>query len=243
MQDCSGNFKGEDVCKTTSEILKEKTMEEIKGTKAHRIYKNLLGITVPSVTTVLSLLNKPALIKWANNLGLQGINSTRYKDKLAEAGSLAHQLILDYFRGIKTDTSDYSKDTIDKAENSFLSFLEWTKGKKIKSIFIEKYMVSEKYGFGGTLDFYGEIDKDLVVSDYKTGSGIYPEFIYQLSAYRELVEEQGFKVKKVTVIRIPRSSDEQFETKDKINTEKEWQIFLHLLGIYYLKKEIKEEKE
>lgn len=216
--------------------------EEIKGTRAHQIYRNLQGITVPSVTTVLSLLNKPALVKWANNLGLQGIDSTKYKDKLAEVGTLAHKLILDYFRKVKTDTSQYSKDTIEKAENSFLSFLEWTKEKKIEPILIEKYMVSENYGFGGTFDFYGTVDKVYYLIDYKSGSGIYEDMIYQLSAYRELLEEHKYWVDKVMILRIPRTEDEQKETKEKADTKKEWQIFLHLLGIYYLKKEIKEKK-
>ena len=216
-------------------------MEEIKGTKAHTIYKNLQGITVPSVTTILSLLNKPALVKWANNLGLQGIDSTKYRDKLADVGTLAHRLILDYFMKVKTDTSAYSKETIDKAENSFLSFLEWTKDKKIELLLVETYLVSEKFKFGGTFDFYGLVNSVYCLIDFKTGTGIYEDFIYQVAAYRELIEEQR-KVDKVMILRIPRSSDEQFETKEKIDTEKEWQIFLHLLKIYYLKKEIKEEK-
>ena len=44
-----------------------------KKANAHTQYKLVDGTKVPSVTTVLGILNKPALVKWANNLGLQGI--------------------------------------------------------------------------------------------------------------------------------------------------------------------------
>ena len=93
--------------------------------QAHTQYKFLdegKEIIVPSVTTVLGQLAKPALIPWANKLGLQGIDVAKYVDLTAEAGSLAHKMILDFFKNEKTDTSEYSKDIIEKAENAFLSF-------------------------------------------------------------------------------------------------------------------------
>ena len=38
-----------------------------KVSQAHTVYKTADGIRVPGVTTVLGVLNKPALIKWAND--------------------------------------------------------------------------------------------------------------------------------------------------------------------------------
>lgn len=54
-----------------------------KVTKAHTRYYLSDGTLVPGATTVTGLLNKPALVKWANNLGLQGIDSSKYVDKAA----------------------------------------------------------------------------------------------------------------------------------------------------------------
>ena len=47
--------------------------------KAHQRYKLADGTQVPGVTTITGQLNKPALIIWANRLGLQGIDSTNTK--------------------------------------------------------------------------------------------------------------------------------------------------------------------
>ena len=213
--------------------------------QAHQRYKTKDGIIVPSVTTIISLLNKPALVPWANKLGLQGIDVAKYVDKTAEIGTLAHQMILDYFKNIETDFSEYSPETKDKAENSFLSFLEWIRGKKIVPTFIEKSGVSEGWGFGGTFDFYGIIDKVFTLIDFKTGSGIYPEMSIQLAAYKILLEydyETPYKVEQAMILRIPRTEDEKFEIKVWTNLDKQWEIFKRLLEIYQLQKEIKEVK-
>lgn len=122
-------------------------------TKAHIIYKTSDGVKVPGVTTVLGLLNKPALVKWANNLGLQGIDSSKYVDEKASIGTLAHAMITDKLIGKETDTSDYSKNQIDQAENSVLSFWEWEKDHKIEEVFLEK-VVTEKENNQGWDIFY-----------------------------------------------------------------------------------------
>ena len=56
----------------------------------HQVYKTADGTRVPGVTTICGVMDKPALVKWANNLGLQGTDSTKYVDALAASGTLAH---------------------------------------------------------------------------------------------------------------------------------------------------------
>ena len=216
--------------------------------QAHTQYKILhegKEIIVPSVTTVLGQLAKPALIPWANKLGLQGIDVAKYVDLTAEAGSLAHKMILDFFKKQKTDTSEYSKDVIEKAENAFLSFLEWSKGKKIEPIFVEYPMISKAYRYGGTIDFYGLVNGEKTLIDFKTGSGLYEEYAYQLAAYRNLIQIVGDKyVRRQTILRIPRTEDESFEIKEFYGVMyEEFEIFNHLLQIWWLKKELKEVKK
>ncbi len=41
-------------------------------TKIHTVYKAKAGERVPYVTTILGILNKPALIEWAWKLGTEG---------------------------------------------------------------------------------------------------------------------------------------------------------------------------
>ena len=204
--------------------------------QAHTRYKTKDGIIVPSVTTITGLLNKPALVIWANKLGLAGIDSTKYVDKLAEIGTLVHQMILDYFKKVETDFSDYSPETRDKAENSFLSFLEWAKGKDIEPLALEIEAVSESLRFGGKFDFYGFVNGIKTLIDFKTGSGIYSEMGIQLSAYKCLLEENNIgNPEQCMIVRIPRDETESFEVK-LFETRNNFEIFKRLLEIHYLQR-------
>ena len=61
-----------------------------KKVKAHIRYVNAMGKRLPGVTTVIGVLNKPLLVPWANNLGLQGINVRDYVNDKADILSLIH---------------------------------------------------------------------------------------------------------------------------------------------------------
>ena len=207
--------------------------------EAHTRYKTKDGKPVPGVTTVLGILNKPALVAWANRLGLQGIDSNKYVDEKASIGTLAHYFIMCHFRGIKPDTSDYSAKQIDQAENCLLSFYEWEKSHRLSPALVERPLVSEQYGFGGTPDFYGEVDRILTLVDFKTSKAIWPEMYYQVVAYTQLVEEYGYHPSSVRILRIGRDEDEGFEEKQVNNLGKRWEIFEACLRIYKLQKELR----
>ena len=104
----------------------------------------MAGKRVPGVTTILGVLNKPALVKWANKLGLQGIDSTKYVDALANIGTLSHYLVECEWRGVEPDLSDYAPQDIDKAENALLSFWAWRDQHEVEPHLVEEPMVVEK---------------------------------------------------------------------------------------------------
>lgn len=208
-------------------------------TKAHIIYRLKDKTRVPGVTTVLNLMAKPALVPWANKLGLQGISVNKYVDDKADIGTLAHAMVTDALIGMETDTSDYSKNQIDLAQNSALSFWEWEKDHKIEKVFFcERPLVSEAYRFGGTLDIYAQVNGKKEIIDLKTGSGIYDEAIYQVAALKVLLEEHGYQIDGTRIVNIPRSEDEAFSERVVSAHENEtgWQIFKHLLQVYNLRK-------
>lgn len=207
--------------------------------KAHIRYKLADGAIVPGVTTVLGLLSKPALVPWANKLGLQGIDVKKYVDDKADIGTLGHAMVTDTLIGKKTDLADYSKNQIDRAENCALSFWEWTKDHKIEEVyFVERPMVSEKNRFGGTLDIYAQVNGRREIIDLKTGSGIYKEALFQVAALKKLLEENGYPVDLCRVVNIPRAESETF--LERACTSKDidagWEIFKNLLNIYNLQK-------
>ena len=210
-----------------------------KSAKAHVRYKTSEGQIVPGATTITGLLNKPFLVTWANRLGLEGIDSSKYTDEAAAVGTLAHALIQADLQGDPVDHDLYSKQQLDLAENALLSYYEWKSRHKIEPIFCEKQMVSDTMRYGGTIDCYCMLDGKPTLLDFKTGKAIYDEYFVQLAAYAELLRENGHEVDQVRILRVGRDETEGFEERSVPDTRKYFEIFKNLLNIYYLKRELK----
>jgi len=219
-------------------------IEEAKSKKAriHTVYKTKAGDRVPSVTTILGILNKPALLDWAWQMGTQGFDYKAVRDEAGDVGTLAHYLILCSLRNEQPDTSEYSAQIIGKAENSLIKFWDWEKSHKLEPIMLETPLVSEEYSFGGTIDFFGKVDGQPTLVDFKTGKAIYPEFFYQLAAYEQLLAETKQLIEVTRILRIGRTEDEGFEERIVGKLNNQWQIFLHCLGIYNLQREVRKGK-
>ena len=212
--------------------------------KVHTVYRNSRGEEVPGVTTALNILAKPALIHWAWDLGIKGIDYRVHRDELADVGTLVHKMVLCDLAGEECDVSEYSKKQIDLAENGFLSYLEWKRRHEIIPVLIEEPLISDTMGFGGTPDFFGMVDDSLVLMDFKTGKGIYDEFFYQMAAYRHLlIEDLGYEIEDCRILRIGRDESEGFEEAVRQDAlDGEWRIFLHALGIHSAKKKTKKRR-
>ncbi len=216
-------------------------------TKAHQRYRLKptedwpKGQIVPGVTTIVGILNKPALVPWANKMGLKGIDTRKYVDDKADIGTLAHAKVIGGLTGQEVDVSDYSQQQIDAADNACLSFYEWQKKHKLEIISAEEALVSEELKFGGKYDVFGVIDGVQELLDLKTGSGIWEEAYYQLGGYLLLLEEQGRHVGQIRILNIPRTEDENFQeiTLSKRMMELSKEMFLDCLKIYNRQKEVK----
>jgi len=207
--------------------------------EAHIRYRNSENQIVPGVSTPLGLLNKPQLVKWANNLGLQGINSEEYSRDKAEIGGLAHHLVKCHLKGETPCLDDYTLEQIRQARFALRHYRKWSKGKVIEPILIEFPLVSELHQFGGTPDFYGDVDGVRCIVDYKTG-GIYREATIQTCAYAELIESCGYDApKKIIILGIPRDSTENFREVTITEFEHGKLAFIALLVLYRELKYIK----
>jgi len=212
-------------------------------TKAHTIYKDSNGNRVPGVTTVTGLLAKPQLIKWANNLGLKGIDSSKYADALADIGTLTHYLILCHIKEELAMTLDYSPNQLDVANNCFASYLAWEKTHKVEPKIVEMPLVSNEMRYGGTPDLYCLLDGVPTLIDFKTGKALYKEHNYQVAGYKAIIEEMGHPVKQSRLLRIGRDDDEGFEEKIINDDTIHKSIFMCLLGVYHLQRQENEEEK
>lgn len=214
-------------------------VEKVSGVKAHTRYRLTDGTIVPGTTTILGVLAKPQLVKWANDLGLQGIDSTKYTDKMAVIGTLAHYLVECELKRETPNLDNYTKEEIDKAENALISFYEWQKENDLEVIFTEKKLVSEKYRYGGTVDCYGLLNGKHTLIDFKTSKAIYTEHIIQLAAYKQLLTENGYQVDQVRILRIGRDEEEGFEERKETKLGNHWKLFKNLREVYELQKIIR----
>lgn len=206
--------------------------------KAHVRYKLQNGTVVPGTTTITGLLNKPQLVKWANDLGLEGIDSSKYTDESARIGTLAHAMIEADLKGEAPDLRAYSPEQVSLAENACLSWFEWKKQHEIVPVAVETQYVSETLKYGGTVDCYCMLDGKATLLDFKTSKAIYQEYFVQLAAYRNLLTEIGLPVEETRILRVGRDETEGFEERSVSDTRKYFEIFRRLLDVYYLKKEL-----
>jgi len=223
---------------------KELKKVKINFNEPHIIYKNSKEQKIVGTTTALNILSKPALIPWAYKRGRDGLELYESRDKAANVGTIIHARIMAYFLGYEIDNCNISPEVWKLTDNSLLSFFEWARPRKLKTILVETPLVSEKYQYGGTPDLYGLVDNEPTLTDFKTGSNLYDEHFIQLAAYLNLIIEQKYEVKKVIILNIPKSENDSFQVKSisAENLEVEFQLFLRCVDIYYLQKQIKANK-
>ena len=213
--------------------------QKTKKVMAHTRYKNADGDIVVGTTTVLNRLSKPALVPWANKLGLEGVAVGKYVDDKAEIGTLAHEMVHCLLKGEEADTSDYSQNQILSALNSLKSFNSWYDGVEIKPLLLEEKLVSEKWQYGGSVDCYALINRERVLVDFKTGKAIYNDMAYQIAAYKNLLEENGYPVDYAMILNIPRAETEDFAIKKWDNLDSQLTVFMCMLEVYRTEKFIK----
>lgn len=169
-------------------------------------YKNAAGEKIPGVTTIIGRFKESSgLLQWAFKQGQSGApNLYAERDKAAEAGTLAHDLIECFILG-KPAAILPEGDIGVRAYNAYCQFLEWKDQTRIEVIATEKSYISERYQFGGTVDAIGKDMKGrIVLLDWKTSNAIYTDMLVQLAAYALLLEEcapeyapQGFHLLRI----------------------------------------------
>lgn len=124
----------------------------------------------PSVTKLIEMLDKPALLKWANKLGLQGVKLDDYRSQKQTEGTDYHLAIENYLK-FKMLSGD---DQVDSAMEKFFS---------------DKVILEVEKSFE-TEYFVGRYDCKLMwkdftfICDFKSNQkGIYFENRLQLAAY------------------------------------------------------------
>ena len=158
---------------------------------------------IPSVTTVLSVINKPALVGWAAKMAVAFIENelkpgvamdeiqiatmldmarkswNKKRGDAADMGKFVHNWISEYILGRKPQMP-----VNEQLQEAILAFLDWEKKHKVKFLLTEEPIYSRQHNYAGTLDFICRIDGELVLGDIKTSSGIWTEYWLEVAGYR-----------------------------------------------------------
>lgn len=172
--------------------------------KSHR-YK-LDGQWVPGVTTILGVLNKPALPKWAATSVAEYVADNREAIEhlyaagrgpmvaslkempwqlardAASRGTKLHDIAEQIVNGAEVDVTD---ELVPVVENAIQFMEDW----HLTPLLVEAPVASRKHGYAGKLDLIaGYIhprtgETGTGIFDWKSGKRIYPEACFQLNAY------------------------------------------------------------
>ena len=165
-----------------------------------------------SVTTITNVLDKPALVSWAESMGIKAMGEL-IKDWCSSPQSITYPLqrleeqlpmLMIQAEGAsrrkKEDAGDIGTEThalieqyldggkpnipahLDQVMDNFKS---WWDGSNLAIVDAEVMVYSATYGYAGTIDF---IARDILtgerwILDWKTSNGLYKETTLQLAAY------------------------------------------------------------
>lgn len=171
---------------------------------SHRYW--LDGKPVPGVTTLIGVLDKPAIPKWAAGQVAEyvadhpdGIETLRgmgrgpmvqalkgipwqKRDDAGTRGNLLHDYAEALLKGEDVEVDD---EHVPVMENALAFMDEW----HIEPVLIEAPVASREHWYAGTLDLIAKYRHPVTghegraIFDWKSGKAIYPEFAWQLNAY------------------------------------------------------------
>jgi ATP-dependent exoDNAse (exonuclease V) beta subunit len=204
----------------------------------HSTYINKEKVEVPSVTTIIKLLNKPFIAKWANSLGWKRQSYDKVLEESANKGTFVHETLHEYLfkEGKKFDLSN--PEVLNFLYENLNTFKEFEKEYDIKPIWGEKSFSLDK--FGGTVDLYCELDNKYTILDFKTSKRFYSSHFIQLGAYIQLLEANDYKVEQVAILRI-REGDYDIKIINREDMNDYIELFNRLVEVFYLVYELNEE--
>jgi hypothetical protein len=203
--------------------IKRKPIEKVEGFHfdpvAH-VY-TLDGRPLHGVTSILKVINKPALLPWSAKCTADWIREhtnkcdsgildqneyylvteddlceavkahTKKKEDAGAKGSDVHEQIEELVK--RAIEQDHGKlFHVGAHPNAQVDkFIKWSYENQVTFLESEKRVYSTESWYAGTLDLVLEMDGKKYIADVKTSSGIYPEFYLQMAAYQSALEEMG----------------------------------------------------
>lgn len=181
---------------------------------------------VPGVTSILRILDKPALLPWAAGKASEYVRKNmpenptkaqikevcekaktewqRLRDEAGDIGTEVHAVAEALFQGrpIKLPENE-------QAQNGVKALQAWIKANDIRPIDTELIVFSRECFVAGTMDMLASVNGKLSQVDFKTGSGIYKEHLFQTGIYRRAwQEEAGETIEQNIIVNLNKKTGE-----------------------------------
>ncbi|MBW2562076.1 MAG: hypothetical protein JRE40_14655 [Deltaproteobacteria bacterium] len=191
---------------------------------------------------------------WAYKCGVQGLDYLAERDGAALSGSLAHAMIESHIKdGIaiivaedflatlgdkkyKKLPKEYIDNALRESMVAFESYLAWRDTTALDIIAQEMHLVSSRYRYGGTPDAIGLVDDEdgLCLLDWKTSKDIYPEYLIQCIAYKQLWEEEhpDQPIESVRICRFDKTKAKFEVMRFRSDFGRLWESFELMLRLY-----------
>lgn len=169
-------------------------------TESGRKYFTPEGNAYPSITTVLSILSKQAIIEWRKRVGEEEAN--RISRQAAGRGTAVHKLAEDYLNNVEDWKSKHMPANI-------ASFMDIKRilDERVNNVWMqEEFLYSDKLKCGGQVDCIAEFDGELSIIDFKTSRRVKKEeditsyFIQMFFYAAAFLERTGIPIKQGVVI-------------------------------------------
>ena len=197
-------------------------------TSKGRTYTTPEGNVYPSITTVLSGMNKEHIQKWIDSIGEKEAN--RIKNKAADRGTKLHEVCEKY---LLNEMTEFKLTAIMPDIGSLFIKLYPELDKNIGKVYVvEQALYSDEMKVAGRVDCIAEWNGKLSVIDFKTSTKIKKEeniqnYFMQCSAYSQMfLERTGILIDQIVVaIAVEESNVSQIfvrETNDYLQKTKDY---------------------
>lgn len=231
------------------------------------------GRKITSTTTITENIHKPALVPWAVSETIKHLHlcwkpdqpySTIAKDAMLQSCKKRHRDIsreaLDVGTTVHRWIDSFAKATIAYDPNTVhipfpenvearlacAAFLQWYSEHDVVILSSEQKVYSPSFDYAGTFDWKALVDGKLVMIDFKSSKGIWPDYFVQLAAYVQAEEEEqaylaerGLKeeverFEKGIIVRVPKDGSE-FEIQETVLLDDLFEAFKACLTLQHWK--------
>lgn len=195
-------------------------------------------IRLPSVTTLLKIINRPGLNIWRAKQGFEA--SEQYAQETSNIGKEIHGFVAQISKGLPIPPLQWDLLS-EEIKNGCRAYVRWQRQYEFQPIANELLVYSLKYSYAGTLDAIGWINikgkRNLIIADWKTGERIWQEYVLQVAAYAVALKERdktfNNQLKEAHIVSLNRNTGIPHETiVDKSELKEAFKAFCHAKALW-----------